>query len=143
MIAKNKSITLNTRLSKEPQQVFADLSLIERVMQNLIDNALKFTPSGGNIVIQTSKAERGIKVSVSDTGIGISEEDTQHLFERFFRAKNATNIQGTGLGLHIVAKYLELMNGSIEMKSVINVGSEFTIHIPQTNNGINEKNIGN
>jgi len=75
LLAKNKSITLNTRLSKESQQVFADLSLIERVMQNLIDNALKFTASGGHIVIQTSKVEKGIKVSVSDTVIGISETE--------------------------------------------------------------------
>ena len=73
-------------------------------------------------------------MTVEDSGIGISEDDRQHLFERFFRAKNATNIQGTGLGLHIVGKYLELMNGSIEMKSVLNEGSVFTIHIPQSTN---------
>jgi signal transduction histidine kinase len=71
-------------------------------------------------------------LSVLDRGIGISEEDQQHLFERFFRAKNASNIQGTGLGLHIVAKYLELVNGRIEMESKIDEGSTFTVYIPQS-----------
>jgi signal transduction histidine kinase len=69
-------------------------------------------------------------LSIEDKGIGISEEDQQHLFERFFRAKNAINIQGTGLGLHIISKYLELMGGYIEIKSALNKGSVFTIYIP-------------
>jgi signal transduction histidine kinase len=64
--------------------------------------------------------------------MGISEEDQHHLFERFFRAKNASNIQGTGLGLHIVTKYLELMHGTIELKSKLNEGSCFTVHIPRS-----------
>ena len=68
---------------------------------------------------------------VKDNGIGISEEDQQHLFGRFFRAKNAVNTQGTGLGLHIVAKYLELMNGYIDIKSKLNEGSVFTFTIPR------------
>ena len=66
-------------------------------------------------------------LSVSDKGIGISPADQQHLFERFFRASNATNIQGTGLGLHIVAKYVELMNGSIHLNSELEKGTSFTI----------------
>jgi len=69
-------------------------------------------------------------LSVKDEGIGISNEDKQHLFERFFRAKNAINIQGTGLGLHIVTKYLELLHGTIDIKSKLNEGSEFIIQIP-------------
>ena len=69
-------------------------------------------------------------LSVKDNGIGISEEDKQHLFERFFRAKNAINIQGTGLGLHIIAKYVELMNGNIEIESELEKGTSVTIQIP-------------
>ena len=64
---------------------------------------------------------------VKDNGMGISQEDQEHLFERFFRAKNATNIQGTGLGLHIVGKYVELMEGRIECKSELEKGTTFTI----------------
>jgi signal transduction histidine kinase len=70
-------------------------------------------------------------VSVEDNGIGIPEEDIEHLFDRFFRAKNASNIQGTGLGLHIVGKYLELMDGNISLTSTLNEGSAFTINIPK------------
>ena len=81
---------------------------------------------------------RYLQVSVKDNGIGISEEDQQHLFQRFFRAKNAVNIQGTGLGLHIIAKYLELMNGYIEIKSKLNEGTVFTFTIPQNNKSINK-----
>ncbi|MOA26083.1 Signal-transduction histidine kinase senX3 [compost metagenome] len=69
---------------------------------------------------------------VTDNGIGISEDDQKHLFERFFRAKNAINVQGTGLGLHIIAKYLEMMNGTIKIKSELNKGSDFTVKIPQS-----------
>jgi signal transduction histidine kinase len=64
---------------------------------------------------------------VVDNGIGMSEDDQQHLFERFFRGANVTNIQGTGLGLHIVSKYVELMNGQIQCSSVLEEGTTFTI----------------
>jgi signal transduction histidine kinase len=67
-------------------------------------------------------------LSISDSGIGISTEDQVHLFERFFRASNVTNIQGTGLGLHIVAKYVELLNGTITWKSELEKGTNFTIN---------------
>ena len=131
LLAKNKSITLNTRLSKESQQVFADLSLIERVMQNLIDNALKFTASGGHIVIQTSKAERGIKVSVSDTGIGISETEKKLVFERYYKGHNVTRHKGnTGLGLAITKKILDLHDSSLLLKSQVNEGSTFAFELP-------------
>jgi signal transduction histidine kinase len=71
-----------------------------------------------------------IYLSVTDKGMGISREDQEHLFERFFRGTNATNIQGTGLGLHIVSRYLQLMNGSIRCESVLNTGTSFHIEIP-------------
>jgi signal transduction histidine kinase len=68
---------------------------------------------------------------VKDQGIGISAEDQEHLFERFFRAKNALNIQGTGLGLHIISKYLDLLKGRIVLQSIVDKGTEFIIHLPQ------------
>jgi len=83
---------------------------------NLISNASKFSSEGSLIQVICSIKEEELIISVKDQGIGISEEDQHHLFERFFRAKNAGNIQGTGLGLHIVMKYLELMHGTIEWK---------------------------
>jgi signal transduction histidine kinase len=69
-------------------------------------------------------------IKVKDYGIGISKEDQEYLFERFFRSKNASNIEGTGLGLHLVKKYLELLNGDISLESELNNGTIFILTIP-------------
>jgi len=111
--------------------VHVDKMLFKNILINLISNAIKFSSENAVIEIDSELAEEYLQVSVKDNGIGISEEDQQHLFGRFFRAKNAVNIQGTGLGLHIISKYLELMNGDIDIKSKLNEGSVFTFTIPQ------------
>ncbi len=108
-----------------------DTKLIKHVLFNLISNAIKFSPTGGEILVEVTVSDVAVKILVKDNGIGISEEDKKHLFERFFRGHNATHIQGTGLGLNIVAKYAELMNGSINLDSQENHGTTFTIIIPQ------------
>jgi PAS domain S-box-containing protein len=115
----------------ERPTLWTDMHLLQNILTNMISNAIKF--SGENMVIRVSLelSARSFTLSVQDNGIGISEEDQQHLFERFFRARNAANIQGTGLGLHIIGKYLELLNGTIQLQSTLNEGSRFTIHIPQ------------
>jgi signal transduction histidine kinase len=77
-----------------------------------------------------------LHIAVKDNGIGMSLEDQKHLFERFFRAKNAASIQGTGLGLNIVRKYVELMEGEIAFKSELNAGTTFTVKFPLTNRTI-------
>jgi len=131
LIAKDKRITLNTHLSKESQQVFADVSLIERVMQNLIDNALKFTPTGGKIIIQTSHAQAGIKVSVSDSGIGIAEEEKDLVFGRYYKGHNFhTYKNNTGLGLAIAKKILDLHDTSLVLNSRLNEGCCFAFELP-------------
>ncbi|MGN7783393.1 ATP-binding protein [Niabella sp. 22666] len=111
--------------------VTIDERLLKNVLINLLSNAIKFSPENSSIGLMCHIASKELLLSVKDSGIGISEEDQVHLFERFFRAKNAVNIQGTGLGLNIVLRYIELMNGSIEFKSELEKGSVFTIHIPQ------------
>lgn len=111
-------------------RITTDLNLIKNIMVNLISNAIKFSPEKSIIQIQCTLKDTGIAVKVKDQGIGISSEDQEHLFERFFRAKNASNIQGTGLGLHIVSKYLELLNGKISVSSNLNEGTTFLIEIP-------------
>ncbi len=113
------------------KNVVLDKHLLKNICINLLSNAIKFSPENAVINVECLITESNFSLSIKDKGIGISEEDKQHLFERFFRAKNAFNIQGTGLGLHIVAKYLELMNGNIKIESHLNEGSVFTIHIPQ------------
>lgn len=108
-----------------------DKKLLKNVLFNLISNALKFSPEKGIVDISCHVSNSALKVIVKDHGIGISKADQKHLFERFFRGHNATHIQGTGLGLSIVAKYAELMNGSIDFESEENKGTTFTMIIPQ------------
>lgn len=104
-----------------------DPSLLRNILINLLSNAIKFSPEGGIITITSDVKNDEIRFCVKDSGVGISQEDQQHLFERFFRGANVTNIQGTGLGLHIVGKYIELMNGHIEFKSELEKGTEFIV----------------
>lgn len=113
--------------------VYADIALVKNIVVNLVSNAIKFSPENALIRINVARAAGELTISVKDSGIGISKEDQQHLFERFFRAQNAMNIQGTGLGLHIIAKYLELMQGRVELHSELEEGTEFIIHLPQPN----------
>ncbi len=113
------------------ENAWVDKKLLKNVLFNLISNAIKFSPEGGSIEISSHASNSSIKISVKDSGIGISAEDQKHLFERFFRAHNATHIQGTGLGLNIVARYVELMKGTIDFESKENEGTQFTIIIPQ------------
>jgi|GEM_PF-119591 len=107
--------------------VLLDASLLKHIIMNLASNASKFSGDGSLIEIKTRCCDERVTVSVKDHGIGISKADQQHLMERFFRGVNAGNIQGTGLGLHIVAKYAELMNGTITCNSELEKGTEFIV----------------
>lgn len=108
-----------------------DMNLFKNIITNLVSNAIKFSGETGRILVQISLEENELILSIKDNGIGISEEDLEHLFQRFFRAKNAVNIQGTGLGLHIVSRYIDLLNGNISVKSELGNGTEFEIIIPR------------
>jgi PAS domain S-box-containing protein len=130
MLKANQRVLFDNLIKED---VLIDIHLLKNILVNLVSNAIKFTNDKAVIFISVYLADGQLVIMVRDNGIGISEEDQQHLFERFFRAKNAGNIQGTGLGLHIVGKYLELMNGRIEIKSKLEEGSVFTIYIPQNN----------
>lgn len=112
-------------------KVVLDPGLIKNILINLINNAIKFSPERSLISIVSEADHKNVIIRVKDQGIGISEEDQQHLFERFFRGANVTNIQGTGLGLHIVSRYVQLMNGAISCKSKLEEGTEFTIQFKQ------------
>ena len=111
--------------------VKVDKRLMANIVSNLLSNAIKFSPENSPIYLKYEKRDGTFFFSIKDSGIGIPEEDQQHLFQRFFRAKNASNIQGTGLGLNIVAKYLELMGGKISCESAIGEGTTFVVEIPQ------------
>lgn len=111
--------------------VLTDPKLIRHILVNLLSNAIKFSSEQKPIWLDLKVEEGNVQIDVRDEGIGISEADQSHLFERFFRAKNAGNIQGTGLGLNIVAKFVELLNGSIACHSVLKEGTTFTVRLPK------------
>jgi PAS domain S-box-containing protein len=113
------------------EEVLLDPKLLRNILFNLISNAIKFSPEDGMIELDTHVDEHAVTILVKDHGIGISEEDQQHLFERFFRGGNATHIQGTGLGLNIVARYAELMNGNVSIESAQNKGTTASLFIPR------------
>ena len=110
-------------------EVNLDKQILNNILLNLLSNASKYSGEDAKIEVNSIFENGKIEIKVSDNGMGISHEDKKHLFERFFRAKNTTNIPGTGLGLNIVKKYVDLLDGSIEVDSVLGEGSTFTVKI--------------
>jgi PAS domain S-box-containing protein len=113
-------------------KIYVDEQMTKNILINLLNNASKYSGERQKIHLGLGREDGLLKITVKDEGIGIPKKDQQHLFDRFFRANNAINIQGTGLGLNIVKKYIELMNGHIEFSSEENKGTEFRVAIPIT-----------
>mgnify|MGYP000395045442 CR=1 FL=1 len=107
-----------------------DRQILRNILLNLISNAIKYSPENGLVKVNTVMETETLTIHVSDNGMGIPAEDQKHLFERFFRANNVSNIQGTGLGLNIVKKYVELLGGNITFNSEEKIGTTFTVIIP-------------
>ncbi|MBK8562020.1 MAG: PAS domain-containing sensor histidine kinase [Saprospiraceae bacterium] len=112
------------------EEVFLDKKILKNIIYNLMSNASKYSDAGMSIHCRIKVQDNLLYLEVEDHGIGIPEEDQPHLFERFFRAHNVENIQGTGLGLNIVKRYLTLMNGSISFESKHGKGTVFKVSIP-------------
>ncbi len=129
VVRSGQTITYN----KGSFEMMIDRQLLRNVMFNLLSNAIKFSPEGALIDVQVSVNEEEVVIAVKDQGIGISDADMKNLFGRFFRGQNAVAIPGTGLGLNIVTKYLELMQGTISCTSELNAGSTFYIYLPKSN----------
>jgi signal transduction histidine kinase len=110
-----------------PDTFITDHRLLKNILINLLSNAIKFSSEGASIWLQVTSSGDQLVVSVKDEGIGIAAEDQLHLFSSFFRARNVVNIEGTGLGLHIVKKYVELLHGNIKLESVLHKGTAVTI----------------
>ncbi len=107
-----------------------DKKLFRNIIINLVSNAVKFSDEGAKIIIRGNVKDGMASISVVDQGIGISDMDKEHLFSSFFRAANATNIQGTGLGLHIVKRYVDLLGGKVSVESELNRGTTVNFAIP-------------
>ncbi|WP_368906468.1 envelope stress sensor histidine kinase HitS [Bacillus wiedmannii] len=126
-----KEIELDLDLEKV--HITADQESMSQVWINLIHNSIKFTPSRGTITIQLQEYEKFVEIRIRDTGIGISEEQKQHIFERFYKADSSRNrtYGGSGLGLAIVKKVLDLHQGKIKVESEEGNGTEFIVCIPK------------
>jgi signal transduction histidine kinase len=109
---------------------FTDINLIKCIFSNLLSNAVKYTPEGGNIQFNITSKSEWVTLAVQDSGIGIPEDEQQHLFEYFYRASNANHIRGTGLGLAIVKHCVATLQGSIEVESQLDRGTTFQVQLP-------------
>nr|MDQ2731109.1 HAMP domain-containing histidine kinase [Armatimonadota bacterium] len=131
MNAGTANVGLQTHFSVDLPFVLADIGLVQRVFTNLIENALRYTPSGGAVTIILIHKDGQIRVQVEDTGGGIRQEDLSRVFERFYRSKNQpTSSARSGLGLAIAKRILELHGSAIEVASAPDKGAVFSFSLP-------------
>jgi len=123
--------TIHFSCNSGEYEIKTDRVMLKNILNNLISNAIKYSPEGSEIEVVARTNRKNVTIKVVDAGIGIPEEDQKHLFTRFFRAKNAINIQGTGLGLNLVKRYLDLSGGKLWFESQEGKGSTFYITIPR------------
>jgi signal transduction histidine kinase len=131
LLADDRQITLTFEPQPVPS-VLGDAQWLKQALINLLDNALRYTPSGGSVTVRLHTVGREVSIAVEDTGHGIEPENIPHLFERFYRTDwaRAKDAAGTGLGLPIVKEIMETHGGSISVTSEVNKGSVFTLRLP-------------
>jgi len=132
LLAENRHISLNFESRQEDVKVYADRDKMSHVFINLIENAIKYTEEGGRIDVSVAGEEGGALVSITDTGIGMSDEELKYIFDMYRRLDNAEKkkIKGTGLGLAIVKEIVDAHDGKIEVESKLGEGSTFKVWIP-------------
>jgi len=130
--AEQKSLALETDIPHDAPFVSGDIGLIERVLENLIENAIKYTPAGGRVRIALTPHGEALTAEIADTGVGIPEADLPRIFERFYRVEShrPDDVEGTGLGLAITHRILQLHGVAIDVKSRLGEGTRFTFDLP-------------
>jgi heavy metal sensor kinase len=129
--AEDKHITLNCQ-APEKTFLLGDSRMLQRMLSNILDNAVKYTPPGGEVKVSVSEANRDIVITIHDTGIGISGADLTRIFERFYRGDQSRSEPGTGLGLSLARAIARAHGGNITVTSELNQGSTFTITLPKS-----------
>jgi signal transduction histidine kinase len=129
-MAEDKNITTKIQ-APSGVKCYSDRRKLQRILGNLLDNAIKFTPLGGTIEISVTGDEKETTIGVKDTGIGISEKDITQIFEKFFRADKSRSEAGSGLGLSLARAFVSSLGGSITAISVPGEGSTFTVIVPR------------
>ncbi|ABR49226.1 multi-sensor signal transduction histidine kinase [Alkaliphilus metalliredigens QYMF] len=131
-IAAKKNIQLKTHIEKNVHTLFGNSDWFKQMLVNLIENAIKYTPTGGQIKVSAKNEQNEISIMVMDNGIGIPKEDCERIFERFYRVDKARSrdVGGTGLGLTIVKHIVTEFGGTIEVSSKLNQGSHFKVRLP-------------
>ena len=132
LLASDAGVTIHTKLDPTARPIMANAGQLERVLLNLLTNAIKFTPAGGTITITTVQAEGTLQLEVQDDGIGIPADELPHLFTRFFRSSTTTAkaIPGTGLGLTIAENIVRTHGGTISVHRVEPRGTAFVVKLP-------------
>jgi len=139
--ATNKKITLDVKKMSQSASIYMDAISLEKVLSNLINNAIRYSPAGAKVTILPLVKQRCYGFGVSDTGIGIAKDDLTKIFEEFYRSANAREMEnlGTGLGLSLVKQIIEQYHGRIFVESQIGLGSTFTVEMPYLNFDITPK----
>ncbi len=130
--ADEKNVEIIQNICSERSDLLIDRFILEKIFSNLLSNAIRYTPSGGTVNVETA-VEKGFWLfKITDTGIGMSKADQNHVFDEFFRAENAKKFEavGTGLGLNIVKKMVDQLGGNIKLESALNKGTRVTVRIP-------------
>jgi signal transduction histidine kinase len=137
--AEKKQIEVHLDVADASLELWADPSRLAQVVDNLLSNGVKFTPEGGDVFVSVGAHDGTARLDVRDTGVGIPKDEAQRLFERFFRASTAQNIQGTGLGLSITKEIVEAHEGRISVRSTVGVGTTVRVELPLVTATVNEE----
>jgi signal transduction histidine kinase len=128
--AELKGVDVHLVVKEDPPLLWADPMRLAQLLDNLLSNALKFTPESGRVTVVVSRQDETACLEVADTGVGIAEDELDKVFQRFYRASTAQNVAGTGLGLPIAKSIAEAHGGTISVRSVLGAGTTFLVELP-------------